>query len=122
MSDLNSVPAGCALYTYSNQISEAFRRFGITDTTRNLLVVKLSLKPEITRESVAKHLENSVEATPVPFTDETISSMSDIARIRKIYKISQPSTKSADHQFMNGDVGKALEPLILGSIAIRGAT
>lgn len=77
------------------------------------------MTPEITHESIAKHLESSVEATPVPFNDETISSMSDIARIRKLYKLNQPVSKSADGQV---NVVKALEPLILGAIAIRAAT
>ncbi|EEA21802.1 hypothetical protein TMatcc_008780 [Talaromyces marneffei ATCC 18224] len=103
----------------SNNIADAFRRFGITDSTKDLLVVKLSVSPEITHESVAKHLESSVEATPVPFNDETISSMSDLAKIRKLYKLNQPVSKSADGQ---DNPVKALEPLILGAIAIRGAT
>lgn len=77
------------------------------------------MTPEITHESVAKHLENSVEATPVPFNDETISSMSDLAKIRKLYKLNQPVSKAADGHF---NAVKALEPLILGAIAIRGAT
>jgi EKC/KEOPS complex subunit CGI121/TPRKB len=75
--------------------------------------------PEITHESVAKHLESSVEATPAPFNDETISSISDLTRIRKLYKLNQPASKSADGQV---NVVNALEPLILGAIAIRGAT
>lgn len=103
----------------SNQIAEAFRRFGITDATKDLLVVKLSVTPEITHESVAKHLENFVEATPVPFNDETISSMSDLAKIRKLYKLNLPVSKAADGQV---NAVKTLEPLILGAIAIRGAT
>jgi EKC/KEOPS complex subunit CGI121/TPRKB len=60
-----------------------------------------------------------VEATPVPFNDETLSTISDIARIRKLYKLNQPVSKSADGQV---NAVKALEPLILGAIAIRGAT
>ncbi|EED16564.1 conserved hypothetical protein [Talaromyces stipitatus ATCC 10500] len=103
----------------SNNIAEAFRRFGITDDTKNLLVVKLSVTPEVTHESVAKHLESSVKATSVPFTDETISSMSDLAKIRKLYKLNQLASKSSDGQT---DAVKALEPLIIGAIAIRGAT
>ena len=77
------------------------------------------MTPEITHESVAKHLENFVEATPVPFNDETISSISDLAKIRKLYKLNQSVPKAADGQV---NAVKALEPLILGAIAIRGAT
>lgn len=102
-----------------NQIAEAFRRFGITDATKDLLVVKLSVTPEITHESVAKHLESSVEATPAPFDNDTLSSMSDLARVRKLYKLNQPTSKSADGQV---NAVRALEPLIVGAIAIRGAT
>jgi EKC/KEOPS complex subunit CGI121/TPRKB len=77
----------------------------------------VSVNPDITHESVAKHLESSVEATPVPFTDEALAAMSDLARVRKIYKISQPAGK-----LEAVDGAKALEPPVLGAIAIRGAT
>lgn len=95
------------------------RRFGVADTTKDLLVVKLPVTSDITADSVTKHLEKYVEATPVPFNDETISTMSDLAKIRKLYKLNQLASASPmDHV----NTVKSLEPLILGSIAIRGAT
>ncbi|KAH8700312.1 protein cgi121 [Talaromyces proteolyticus] len=106
----------------TNNISESFRRFGITDATKDLLVIKVSVTPEITHGSVAEHLTKSVEATPVSFDDETISSMSDISRIRKIYKIAQSSSKSGDDAAVNGHVVRELEVSIIGAIALRGAT
>ncbi|OKL56385.1 hypothetical protein UA08_08334 [Talaromyces atroroseus] len=95
----------------TNNIADSFRRFGITDATKNLLVVKVSVNPEVTHESVAKHLESVVEATPVPFTDETLSLMSDLGRIRKIYKISQPAGKLGNGEVVNGT--RALEAPII---------
>lgn len=77
------------------------------------------MTPEITRETVAKHLESSVEATPVPFVNDTLSTMSDLAKVRKLYKLNQPTSKSPDGQV---NAVRALEPLIVGAIAIRGAT
>ena len=83
-------------------------------------MVKVSVNPDITHESVARHLESSVEATPVSFTDDTLAQMSDLGRIRKIYKISQPAGKPGNGEVVNGT--RALEAPILGAIAIRGAT
>lgn len=84
--------------------------------------MKVSVNPDITHESVAKHLEASVEATPVPFTDESLSSISDLGKIRKIYKLNQLAIKPGDGEAVNGNANKALEVPILGAIAIRGAT
>lgn len=81
-------------------------------------MVKVSTTPEITHDSVAEHLGQSVEGTPAPFNDETLGSISDIAKIRKAYKIPQPPAKSVDNKAVNSQ----LEASILGGIALRGAT
>ncbi|CRG90195.1 Protein cgi121 [Talaromyces islandicus] len=106
----------------TNNITESFRRFGITDATKDLLVVKVSITPEITHASVAEHLEQCVEGTPVPFNDETLCSISDLAKIRKAYKIPQPPAKSVDNKAAYSQIQRELEAPIIGSIALRAAT
>lgn len=85
------------------------------------------MSPEITRDSVAAHLEGSVEGTPVPFNDQTLSEISDIAKIKKVYKLGTlPSagTKANSGQ-VNGaqddDAIRRLELSMLGAIALRGS-
>ncbi|PWY79991.1 CGI-121-domain-containing protein [Aspergillus eucalypticola CBS 122712] len=107
----------------ATNIAESFRKFGITDSTKDLLVVKLSVTPEITHDSVAAHLGQNVEGTPVPFDDETLSKISDIAKIKKAYKLGALNTTPPNQANGTQDNGmRRLELSVLGAIALRGAT
>ncbi|OJJ72807.1 hypothetical protein ASPBRDRAFT_176327 [Aspergillus brasiliensis CBS 101740] len=107
----------------ATNIAESFRKFGITDSTKDLLVVKVSVTPEITHDSVAAHLGQHVEGTPVPFDDETLSKISDIAKIKKSYKLGALNTAPPNQANGTHDGGmRRLELSVLGAIALRGAT
>lgn len=89
--------------------------------------MKVSVSPEITHDSVAAHLEGSVEGTAVPFDDQTLSEISDFAKIKKTYKLGalpSPGSKAAAGQ-VNGaqvdDAKRRLELSLLGAIALRGS-
>ncbi|KAL4980306.1 kinase binding protein CGI-121-domain-containing protein [Aspergillus desertorum] len=111
-------------FSPTNNIADSFRKFGISDTTNNLLVVKISVTPDITHESVAAHLRQNVQGTPLPFNDEALSGISDVAKIKKAYKLgslpSGPSSKQANGT--SGEKDRQLELSVLGAIALRGAT
>lgn len=86
----------------------------------------MSTSPDITHDTVAKHLETSVKGTPVPFNDDSFSSISDLAKIKKAYKLTsiapkprkgEPANNAPDEHGLN----KTLERSIVGSIALRGA-
>jgi EKC/KEOPS complex subunit CGI121/TPRKB len=109
------------------QIAESFRKFGLTDSTKNLLVVKASVTPDITRDSVAEHLGKVIEATPIPFKDETLATISDVGKIRKAYKVGSTPTRfvatAADLSAGTLDHNKRyLQACILGAVALRGAS
>ncbi len=108
------------------QIAESFRRFGITYTTSNLLVVKLSTSPEITHEDVQQHLKSAIEGTAVEFSDTVLSKMTDMLRVRKIYKVNAQAQTGGKKAKSNGAVSeeaekKELEAVVLGLMALRGA-
>ncbi|KAE8146441.1 kinase binding protein CGI-121-domain-containing protein [Aspergillus avenaceus] len=110
-------------FSPTNNIADSFRKFGISDSTKDLLVVKVSTAPEITHESVAAHLAQSVEGTPAPFNDETLSRIADITKIKKAYKLGSLNVAPAGQTNGANDSGKKLlENSLLGAIAIRGAT
>ena len=103
----------------------------MTDTTTSLLAVKIlpanptSGTAQAQVDSIANHLTEAVHGNPIPFTDESISSLTDIAKVRKIYKLSVPSSNKG-HTQSNGvaggsDVVRDLEPTILGLMAIKGS-
>jgi EKC/KEOPS complex subunit CGI121/TPRKB len=118
----------------NNNIGEAFRKFGISDTSSELLVIKVATSPSVTLESVRSHLQSVVEGTPVEFSNENLQAVSDLGKIRKAYKIAtnMPSKgQSKELQYpLAGTNGadltnketKELETAILGAMALRGAT
>ena len=68
-----------------------------------------------------------MEGTQVAFSDDGLQDMTDLARVRKIYRLN--TTNSGGKKTVNGingtsEVGerKEVEILVLGSMALRGAT
>ncbi|KAL1958422.1 hypothetical protein VTO42DRAFT_4523 [Malbranchea cinnamomea] len=109
----------------SNNITDSFRKFGLTDGTTSLLVMKVSTSPEITHDSVAQHLEKVIEGTPVPFTNESLMSISDLGKIQKAYKLGSlvnTSTTNDSAAEREEDNQRRLENCIVGAIALRAAT
>ncbi|KAK8166657.1 kinase binding protein CGI-121-domain-containing protein [Phyllosticta citrichinensis] len=85
----------------NNNIAESFRRFGIQDSTRALLAIKItsttpsppppsttpSPSPSLPAQTISSHLTANVHGTPLPFTDAAIAPFTDLPRVRKIYKL-----------------------------------
>ena len=87
------------------------------------MIVKVSVTPEITYDSVAAHLESSVDGTSVPFDDIALSEISDITKIKKLYKLGalpSPVAKPGAIQPQN-EARRRLELSMLGAIALRGS-
>ena len=118
----------------NNNIGESFRRFGVQDTTTDLLVLKVATSPVITEQGVSDHLTSSVAGSQAAFTEDNIKAVSDLSRIRKVYKIvsgaSSKKASKASNTLVNGhaDSGpdleerQTVETAVLGAIALRGAT
>ncbi|KAL3474228.1 kinase binding protein CGI-121-domain-containing protein [Aspergillus californicus] len=110
-------------FSPTNNIADSFRKFGISDTTSSLLVVKVSVAPEITNDSVAAHLAQNVQGSCVPFDDESLSGISDMVKIKKAYKLGALPPAPLGQVNGSQDSGKRrLEVSVLGAIALRGAT
>jgi EKC/KEOPS complex subunit CGI121/TPRKB len=111
------------------------------------LIIKVSLPPSSTSETttapsvspsnIQTHITANVEGDPLPFTDSSIASLTDFARVKKIYKLNssggsstkkgKPAVNGSGHHEVNGAGGKVdelreLEVAILGAMALRGAT
>ncbi|KAF2708073.1 CGI-121-domain-containing protein [Pleomassaria siparia CBS 279.74] len=110
----------------NNNIGESYRKFGITDTTTSLIAVKLSLTPEITSESVAKHLGDVVEGTSVEIGEngEQLGEMCQVSKIRKVYKLGDGGKPKGKKGVVNGDADvderKQMESVILGIMSVKG--
>ncbi|KAI0020800.1 CGI121 protein [Xylariomycetidae sp. FL0641] len=108
----------CAL-SASKNIAEAYRRYGITPATTNLIVVKiLTPASATTPQEIEAHLREHVHGQPVPFADEVLAGFTDWARVRKYYKLN--GIGWLDGMKDEARKRKELEVLVLGSMALRG--
>ena len=104
----------------------------MTEITTDLLVVKLSTFTDITFQSMSRHLKRVIEGVPVQFNDAELQQITDTAKLRKAYKLAPPKQNTplgganggaALRSPEDGEVERReLEALILGLMALRGAT
>jgi EKC/KEOPS complex subunit CGI121/TPRKB len=118
----------------NNNIGEAFRKFGIGDTSSDLLVIKVATSPSVTLESVRSHLQSAVEGKSIEFNNQNLQAVSDLGKIRKAYKIATNTSSKGQSKTLQSQLNatdgtdlasketKELETAILGAIALRGAT
>lgn len=105
------------------QISEAYRRYGISPEVKDIIIVKVLFPTDDrprppTADDVWKHLSESVEGTPVPFTDEEIAKSTDWSKVSKYYKLNgAPGLKNIKDE---KDRLRETEMLVISSMALRG--
>lgn len=111
----------------------------MADQTKHVIAIKIGTpaSPSDIEQSVRQHMTASIEGTLAAFSDAALSETRDVAKIRKLYKITDPNlTKSAakkqytqtngamDNQPKpDGDVGGLieLELVVLGMMALKGS-
>ncbi|MCJ1395196.1 hypothetical protein MMC18_008079 [Xylographa bjoerkii] len=127
----------------NNNIAESFRKFGLTPTTTDLLIVKLtpasaagSADERARAEAVCAHLDAHVDGRWVPFGEESCAAMADVGKVRKIYKLGDGSGVGSGRRAGKKDGGGSgsvegvggreergeMEVTILGLMALRGAS
>lgn len=90
---------------------------------KNIIVVKVLFptpeRPEApTANDVWKHLSRHVQGTAVPFTDETITQVTDWTKVKKYYKLNgAPALTTIKHEQTKL---RESEMLVLGAMALRG--
>ncbi|KAI0006600.1 CGI121 protein [Xylariaceae sp. FL0662B] len=108
----------------NNNISEAYRRFGIAPTTKDLVVVKVLISPSsaepsaLSPQDVSSHLLSEVQGELAPFTDVTLSQLTDWAKVRKYYKLNGAPALDGIKDSALKD--RETELLVLGAMALRG--
>ncbi|KAJ6508625.1 kinase binding protein CGI-121-domain-containing protein [Mycena sanguinolenta] len=68
----------------TNNISEAMRRYGVSDTSTALLVVRIC-GPDLAAETVERDMDAVVKGTKVPFTE--LQHLTDWAAVKKYHKL-----------------------------------
>ncbi|CAK7234672.1 hypothetical protein SCUCBS95973_009015 [Sporothrix curviconia] len=101
----------------SLNIAEAYRRYGISGETRNVLVVKVLLDGA-PPAPVWEHLAANVEGTAVPLSNAAaLGRCTDLARVRKYYKLNGVASLAKGTEETQR---KEVEVLVLGAMALRG--
>lgn len=100
------------------QITEAYRRYGISPSTKDLIVVKVSEGNGPSADEIQSHLDADFQGERIPLTDENIAAATDAAKVSKYYKLNgltwldSIKDPAAKH--------KEMEMLIIGGMALRG--
>ncbi|KAJ3512361.1 hypothetical protein NM208_g15335 [Fusarium decemcellulare] len=107
----------------SNNIADAYRRYGISPSTKDLIVVKVTFPTEdgaqpLTHDQIWEHLKKNVEGEALPITDEQISTTTDVPKVRKYYKLN--GLKWLDDIQDDKVKKKEMESLVIGAMALRG--
>ncbi|KAL7921886.1 kinase binding protein CGI-121 domain-containing protein [Trichoderma austrokoningii] len=107
----------------SNNISDAYRRFGVSPSTTDLFVVKITFPTDskpvpASADTIYQHLKDNVEGDIVPPTDESISSITDVKTVRKNYKLNGLAwLDTVKDEVVKRD---EIEKLVLSGMALRG--
>ncbi|RFU78319.1 hypothetical protein TARUN_3913 [Trichoderma arundinaceum] len=107
----------------ASMIADAYRRFGVSPSTSDLFVVKITFPNEsnpvpASSESISQHLRDNVQGDAVPATDEIIEGITDVRTVRKNYKLNGLAWLDG----VKDEVvkRKEIERLVLGGMALRG--
>lgn len=100
------------------QIAEAYRRYGISPATKDLLVVKVAKDGSHSSQHISDHLTTNVEGEWLPVTDENLAAATDKAKVSKYYKLN--GLKWLNSIDDPGLRNKETEMLVLGGMALRG--
>lgn len=100
------------------QIAEAYRRFGISPSTKDLLIIKVVKDGALSAQQISDHLTTHVEGDWLPATDDNISAATDMTKVSKYYKLNGlnwiTAIKDAERK------KREMEMVILGTMALRG--
>ncbi|KAH6959351.1 protein CGI121 [Fusarium avenaceum] len=107
----------------SNNIADAYRRYGISPSTKDLIVVKVTFTGEdgaepLTHDQIWEHLKSNVEGEAVSITDDQISTTTDVPKVRKYYKLN--GLKWLDDIKDEKVKRQEMESLVIGAMALRG--
>ncbi|KAF7300261.1 hypothetical protein MKEN_01350200 [Mycena kentingensis (nom. inval.)] len=68
----------------TNNISEAMRRYGVSETSTSLVAVRVA-GPELPPAAIQRAMSAAIRGTPVPFTD--LAKQTDWAAVKKYHKL-----------------------------------
>ena len=116
------------------QITEALKTFGINDSTKNIVVVKLSsAHPSDVLQrwdftdsvEIAAYVCKIVKGKEQPFEDKNLQHLTDLQKVSKVYKLGAQNNGKRKGGSENNSRWKdpaEYAKVIIGSIALRGSS
>ncbi|KAI5956529.1 CGI121 [Candida jiufengensis] len=103
-----------------NVISDAIKRFGISEDCPKTIIIKVIKKDEdVDSEEIEKRINEIIEGDHVEINDEILLKMVDIPKFKKTYKLNDVKFTSEDNDDAKALQGK-LTRLAIGASIIRG--
>ncbi|KAF3932773.1 hypothetical protein ABW19_dt0206923 [Dactylella cylindrospora] len=113
----------------THNITDSYRRFGISPTSTSVLAIKIldTNTPGYSEEETLSHLTTIITGEEVPFTTESIRQFTDLAKVKKYYKLKDLGALDKLHEKAGKEVKKKTEAetwrqlhmAILGAMALR---
>ncbi|KAK6338711.1 hypothetical protein TWF696_009523 [Orbilia brochopaga] len=115
----------------SHNITDSYRRFGISPSSTALLAIKIldTTSPTYSESDVLAALSSLVDGTEIPFTTPSLRALTDVAKVKKCYKLKDMYAVEAlyarkgrrkEEGSRSGDMVWAdLEVAVLGQMALR---
>ncbi|EPS42516.1 hypothetical protein H072_3530 [Dactylellina haptotyla CBS 200.50] len=110
-------------------ITDSYRRFGISPTSTAVLVIKImdTASQTYSETDTLSHLTSIIEGTEIPFDTEHIRKFTDLAKVKKYYKLKDLGYLDALYKRKGRDVRQKteeeewadLEVAVLGQMALR---
>lgn len=106
------------------QVSDAYRRYGISPKTKDVIVVKVIVTEEgkeqesQSAEDIWAHLVENVKGTPTELTDAEIAKSTDWQKVRKYYGLN--NVPGIQKGWSDERRDKELEALVVMKMALRG--
>ncbi|KIY69039.1 CGI-121-domain-containing protein [Cylindrobasidium torrendii FP15055 ss-10] len=102
----------------TNNITEAIRRYGISDSTKSLLVVHIAPKSQSAEDLKAK-LQRIVDGTLVPAS--TLAGITDWAKVKKYYKLNNDPALTAT-KTDEEEQHAVIDNIVTSSVAMKSVT
>ncbi|KIJ32308.1 hypothetical protein M422DRAFT_234102 [Sphaerobolus stellatus SS14] len=109
---------------HGHNISEAIKRFGVSDTTRTLLVIRVC-SPSFTAEEFSAMIPSIVKGTPVPLSD--LIHYTDWTSVRKYYKLNTdpalaPFSRKSSTESPSLAEQKVIDQLVTSLVAMKSVS
>ncbi|PHH82837.1 hypothetical protein CDD82_4570 [Ophiocordyceps australis] len=103
----------------SNNITDAYRRFGISPSTQHLAVIKITCPPSVPQpDAIWSHLMTHVQGHPIEPTDMHFAALCDLPKVRKYYKLNGLGWLDA---IKSQEQARAeMDKMVLSAMALRG--